>query len=130
VGKSALALTVLRQRGIPWLSTDTVRTVLRQVVPAIDEVDAGFPSADALATVMHPFIEQTIGVCLAQSPDYLIEGVEILPADIAGYRERFGETRSCFLGHGAMSTDDLRRYQGNNPWHEGYGQAELERLAG
>jgi hypothetical protein len=128
-GKSALGLTLLRERGVPWLSTDIVRTVLRDADPRIEEADTRPPDLERLATVMRPFIEHTIGVCLAVSPIYLIEGVEILPADVAEYATRFGETRACFLGNTRISAGDLRDYHGDNPWHEDLSDADLEHVA-
>ena len=128
-GKSALALALLRRHGVPWLSTDVLRTVLRWVVPRIDEVDGGLGHIDELVQAMRPFIDQTIEVCLGQSHDYLIEGVEILPADVTRYKARFGETRSCFLGDSTVSASDLRAYRGENPWHAAHAESELERMA-
>ncbi len=128
-GKSALALALLRRHGVPRLSTDVFRTVLRRVVRVIDEADAGFDHIDRLAQAMRPYIGHTIEVCLYQSHDYLIEGVEILPADISGYEARFGETRSCFLGDPTVSAADLRAYRGENPWHQMHTDSELEQMA-
>jgi hypothetical protein len=128
-GKSALALAFLRQQRVPWLSTDVIRTLLRRVVPSIDEADGGFDRIEELTRVMRPFIHQTIEVCLAQTSDYLIEGVEILPPDVDGFRERFGPTRCCFLGDSRASGAGLLDYRGENPWHAEHTEEELERMA-
>ncbi len=39
VGKSALAQRLLLSDGIQWLPTDVLRTVLRRVLPELDELD-------------------------------------------------------------------------------------------
>src|SRR5213593_1668262 len=41
-GKSALGLAFLKARGVPWLSLDVMRTVLRRIVQEVDDVDGGF----------------------------------------------------------------------------------------
>jgi hypothetical protein len=128
-GKSALALAFLRQERVPWLSTDVVRTLLRRVVPSIEEADAGFDRTEELIRLMRPFIDQIIEVCLGQASDYLIEGVEILPSDVARFRELFGPTSCCFLGDSRASAAGLRDYRGENPWHVAFTDEELERMA-
>jgi hypothetical protein len=39
VGKSSLAQRILAIDGIPWLPTDVIRTVVRQVAPEVDAID-------------------------------------------------------------------------------------------
>jgi 2-phosphoglycerate kinase len=128
-GKSALGLAMLRAHGIPWMPTDVVRHMLRQVVPEIDAIERGEGSMDDRVRVMRPFIGQLIELCLGQAPDYLLEGVEIVPDDVAGYTDRFGETRACFLGDPHASTASLRAYRGVNPWHQIHTDEELEVFA-
>jgi 2-phosphoglycerate kinase len=54
VGKSSLAHQLLLSEGIPWLSTDVLRTVLRRVLPELDELDQGDVSATAVGDLMYP----------------------------------------------------------------------------
>ena len=49
VGKSSLAQRLLTLDQIPWLPTDVLRTVLRQVLPALDAIDQDPVDAALLA---------------------------------------------------------------------------------
>jgi 2-phosphoglycerate kinase len=128
-GKSALGLAMLRAHGIPWMATDVVRHMLRSTVPEIDAIERGEGSMEDRVRVMRPFVGQLIELCLGQAPDFLVEGVEIVPDDVAGYSDRFGETRACFVGDPRASTASLRAYRGVNPWHQTHTDAELEAFA-
>ena len=51
VGKSSLAQRLLRGDGIAWLPTDVLRTVLRRVLPELDELDQGNVTAAAAGEI-------------------------------------------------------------------------------
>jgi predicted kinase len=63
VGKSSLAQRLLLSDGIPWLPTDVLRTVLRRVLPELDELDQGNVWGTAVGELMYPHIEQAVEVC-------------------------------------------------------------------
>jgi hypothetical protein len=77
-GKSALGLTLLRERGVPWLSTDIVRTVLRDADPRIEEADAKPPDLERLAGAMRPFIERTRSGLGGPSPQSVLAQADAL----------------------------------------------------
>ena len=62
VGKSALGRRVMEDRGVPWLSTDIVRTVVRSADRQIDELDRGHPDPDLVAERMYPYLERAVDV--------------------------------------------------------------------
>ena len=128
-GKSSLAMAMLRTHGVPWLPTDVVRHILRRTMPEIDAIESGPDYIEGLAQLMHPIVEELIELCLGQARDYLIEGVEILPAHVEGHAARFGQIHACFLGDSLASAGTLRAYQGENPWHQDQTDAQLEAMA-
>lgn len=132
VGKSALAQRLCNSEGIPWMPTDVVRTVLRHVLPELDEADQDPVDAARLAEVMYPHIAQAAEVCAEEADRFLIEGFELAPWYPARLRAGLaGVTiRACFLGHPAFSAADLASYRGPKPQHEReLSAAELDEAA-
>jgi 2-phosphoglycerate kinase len=113
VGKSALAQRLLRSDGIPWLPTDVLRTVLRRVLPELDELDQGNVSAAAVGELMYPHIEQAVGVCGEEAEQLLIEGPDIVPSMVPRLSAALPgiAIRSCFLGSVSFSGNDLGSYR-------------------
>ena len=54
VGTSSLAHRLMRGDGIAWLPTDVLRTVLRRVLPELDDLDQGDVSAAEVGELMYP----------------------------------------------------------------------------
>jgi hypothetical protein len=132
VGKSALGRRMLDRRGIPWLSTDILRTVLRTVVQEIDRVDRGNCDLHVLATTMYPHLERAANVALDQSQTFLMEGVEWLPRHVPALSLALENVavRGCFLGHLTYSSDDLAAYQGLSRWHALVSEDEWRAMPG
>jgi hypothetical protein len=128
VGKSALAQRLLLSDGIPWLPTDVLRTVLRRVLPELDELDQGNVSAAAVGELMYPHIEQAVEVCGEEAEQFLVEGPDIVPSMVPRLSAALAgiSIRSCFLGSVGFSADDLASYRGPKPQHEGAPRAELD----
>jgi hypothetical protein len=128
VGKSSLAQRLLKAEGLPWLSTDVVRTVLRRVLPELDALDQDPVDAARLAEFMYPHIEQAAEVCVEEAEQFLIEGFELstmYPARLQAALQGV-EVRACFLGHVTFSADDLASYRGPKP--QGEAEASLAEL--
>jgi hypothetical protein len=132
VGKSSLAQRLVAADGIPWLPTDVVRTVVRQVVPEIDAVDRDPVDFARLADVMYPHIEQAAEVCAEEAERFLIEGFELSPSYPARLEAALAgvSVRACVLGHQTFSPGDLASYCGPKPQHESESSAaELDEAA-
>ncbi len=131
VGKSSLAQRLLRSDGIAWLPTDVLRTVLRRVLPQLDDLDQGDVPAAAVGELMYPHIVQAVEVCSEKAERFLIEGPDIVPSMVG----RLSATlpgiaiRACFLGNVRFSGDDLASYRGPKPQHQGASRAELDATA-
>jgi hypothetical protein len=131
VGKSSLAQRLLLSDGIPWLPTDVLRTVLRRVVPELDELDQGNASATVVSELMYPHIEQAVEVCSEEAEQFLIEGPDIVPSMVPRLSAALPGTtiRACFLGNVRFSGDDLACYRGPKPQHDGASRGELDATA-
>jgi hypothetical protein len=132
VGKSSLAQRLLLSDGIPWLPTDVLRTVLRRVLPELDELDQGDVSGAAVSELMYPHVEQAVEVCSEEAEQFLVEGPDIVPSMVPRLSAALpGITiRACFLGNAGFSGDDLASYRGPKPQHEGdASRAELDATA-
>jgi hypothetical protein len=131
VGKSSLAQRLLRSDGIAWLPTDVLRTVLRRVLPELDELDQGDVSAAAVGELMYPHIEQAVEVCGEEAERFLVEGPDIVPSMVPRLSAALPgiAIRACFLGHVRFSGEDLASYRGPKPQHEGASRSELDAAA-
>src|SRR6266498_1745724 len=97
VGKSSLAHRLLAVDGIPWLSTDVLRTVLRRVLPELEAIDQDPVDVSLLAEFMYPHVEQAAEVCAEEAERFLIEGFELSPSYPARLRAALEKTeiRAC-----------------------------------
>jgi len=131
VGKSSLAQRLLKLDRIPWLPTDILRTVLRQVLPELDAIDQDPVDASLLSKFMYPHIEQAAEVCAEENERFLIEGFELSVSYPARLEAALGNSkiRACFLGNRSFSADDLAGYQGPKPQHRGASREELSEAA-
>lgn len=131
VGKSSLAQRLLRSDGIAWLPTDVLRTVLRKVLPQLDDLDQGDVSAAAVSELMYPHIEQAVEVCGEEAERFLIEGPDLVPSTVPRLAAALPAItiRACFLGNIGFSGNDLASYRGPKPQHEGASRAELHATA-
>jgi hypothetical protein len=131
VGKSSLAQRLLLGDGIAWLPTDVLRTVLRRVLPELDDLDQGDVPAAVVGELMYPHIEQAVEVCGEEAEQFLIEGPDIVPSMVARLSAALpGITiRACFLGNVGLSGGDLASYRGPKPQHEDASRAELDAAA-
>jgi hypothetical protein len=131
VGKSSLARRLLLTDGIPWLPTDVLRTVLRRVLPELDELDQGDVPGAVVGDLMYPHIEQALEVCSEEAERFLVEGPDIVPAMVPRLAAALPAVtiRACFLGNSRFSGDDLAGYRGPKPQHVGASRAELDAAA-
>lgn len=119
-GKTTAAKLLLREHGIPWISTDALETIIYPYIPAKkhatayphsyrkgntnDETYAMYTAKEimegyiAQSATVHPAIEAFIESERADGNDYCIEGYHITPAFAAHMQEKFtGNVCSAFL---------------------------------
>jgi hypothetical protein len=122
-GKTLLAQKVASQRGIGWLSTDTVRDVVAMLMPALYE-SGGRDSHDREADLFFPYFERVVESCSYLADEYLIDGVGFLPRHVAALSTHI-EVRPVFVGMNRVDLDILLATEGRNQWHRTLDDATL-----
>lgn len=116
-GKSTLGQQVAEKLSIGWISTDTLFDILqvKQVPPIQKEWDASPEAIAASASWFYPCLERFVwGIqSLSRSGSYLIEGVDILPAQVLQLSEQFN-IRSLFLGRSHLTLEQFDKYPGRS----------------
>ena len=115
-GKTLLAQQVASERGIGWLSTDTIRDVVSMMLPALYEVGGPGDPHDPEADLFFPYFEKVVESCSYLVHEYLIEGVGFMPRHVAELASRF-ELRPVFVGMLHVELESLLEHEGRNQWH-------------
>lgn len=123
-GKTLLAQQVASERGIGWLSTDTVRDVVAMQLPALYEVGGPGKAHDPEADLFFPYFETVVESCSYLVDEYLIEGVGFMPRHVAALSVRF-ELRAVFVGMAEVDLDTMLATEGRNRWHRDLDDATL-----
>jgi hypothetical protein len=123
-GKTLLAGRVAAERGIGWLSTDTIRDVVNMLMPALYE--SGGPGRDPgpEADLLFPFFERAVESCSYLVDDYLIEGVGFMPRHVRALAGGL-DVRAVFVGMTRVDLDVLLAHEGRNRWHRELDPATL-----
>jgi 2-phosphoglycerate kinase len=114
-GKSLLAERMRARHGVPWFTLDALKMGLYLGAPPLGVI----PSADDLATadLMWPVVEPILDHAVFDGRDYLVEGVNLRPATIAGcIADGDPPVRACFLGYPNVDLEEkaeaVARYAG------------------
>ena len=119
-----LAERLGRERGIGWLSTDTIRDVVAIQLPELYEsVGPGEPH-DPEAELFLPAFRKVVESCSYLVDDYLVEGVGFMPRHAAALALEF-ELRPVFVGMQRVRLDTLLATEGRNQWHRTLDAATL-----
>lgn len=115
-GKTRLAEQVATERGIGWLSTDTIRDVVNMLMPALYE--SGGPGRDPgpEADLLFPYFERVVESCSYLVDDYLIEGVGFMPRHVRALDDGL-DVRAVFVGMATVDLEVLLANEGRNRWH-------------
>jgi len=131
-GKSLLARRLLREREIPFFSTDYLASGLEEGAPDLG-VRHALPNR-VRGERMWPVLAGVLRNLAEVEPAYVVEGDVLLPADAARFAlAHEGRARACFLGYahcdpGARRAA-LRRGAGDvNDWVAGMTDGELDAL--
>lgn len=123
-GKSLLCQQLAAKLKAGWISTDILITLLQL------KNDAGVKqewNADPAAIAAHaewflPYLERFIWGVTSMADQYVIEGVDVLPAQVAQLAPRY-QLRSVFLGCSHMTLDRFERFPGCSPGYRGLPEA-------
>jgi hypothetical protein len=98
-GKTTLAKRILRERGIPWASTDAVRDTVSPVVPGLVEAGRLGEPPEPEADLLVPFIVRfALDMAYVAGGAYVVEGIGFLPRDVHRFERHGDDVRAVFVG--------------------------------
>ena len=115
-GKSILGQQLAAKLNAGWISTDILMTLLstKKEEGAKTEWNADPEAITANATWFFPYLERFIWGVTSMAEQYVIEGVDFLPAQVAQLAPQY-QIRSVFLGCSNMTLDRFERFPGCSP---------------
>jgi hypothetical protein len=119
-GKSILGQQLAAKLNAGWISTDILMTLLstKNEEGAKTEWNAAPEAITANATWFFPYLERFIWGVTSMAEQYVIEGVDFLPAQVAQLAPQY-QIRSVFLGCSTMTLDRFERFPGRSPGYIG-----------
>jgi hypothetical protein len=128
-GKTLLARRLGRRLGIGWLSLDTLRFVMRGLLPEVAEL-AGFgrppgPWADRF----YPYVRDAVLSSAYVEGDYVIEGVDFMPRHARALAAETPVT-ACFLGLSSPDLATIDAHSGRMDYQKHESQAVRDGLPG
>ena len=114
-GKSILCQQFAAELKIGWISTDLMMELLRvSNVPGIKrEWNASSKAIKTNAEWFFPYLEKFIWGVNSLAENYVIEGVDFLPAQISQLSRQY-PIRSLFLGCSQMTLEAFDQYPGHS----------------
>ena len=123
-GKTTLAQRLASERGIGWLSTDTIRDVVAMQLPALYQTVGPGDPHDPEADLFFPYFEKAVESCSYLVDEYLVEGVGFMPRHVVALAAEI-ERRCVFVGMQHVELDRLLATEGRNQWHRDLDDATL-----
>jgi hypothetical protein len=122
-GKSVLGQQVAASLKIGWTSTDLLVDLLRVNDETIKaEWNAAPEAIKATAEWFYPYLERFVWGVSSMAEDYLIEGVNFLPAQVKRLSAQY-QVRAVFLGCSKMTLEKFDKFPGRSV---GYAQLPEE----
>ena len=115
VGKSILGQRVFAKLNAGWVSTDVLMQLLRVKNEAGIKVEwnAAPAAITANAEWFFPYLERFIWGVSSLADNYVIEGVDFLPAQVAQLAPQY-QLRAVFLGCSSMTLERLDQFPGRS----------------
>ncbi len=119
-GKSVLCQQVSTRLKSGWISTDLLFELLRVKGEegVKTEWNAAIQAITATAEWFFPYLDRFVWGVSSMAENYVIEGVDFLPAQIAELSTRY-PVRSVFLGHSQMDLETLDQFPGRSRGYSG-----------
>ncbi len=123
-GKSILAQRIAANLNAGWVATDVLMELLRvqHDVGVKVEWNAAPAAITAHAAWFFPYLERFIWGVSSLADQYVIEGVDFLPAQVVQLAPQY-QLRAVFLGCSSMTLERLNQFPGRS---RGYGRLPEE----
>ena len=128
-GKSILCQQVSANVKAGWISTDLIAEVLRVKNEAgvKTEWNATLEAIRRDAEWFYPYLERFVWGVSSMAENYMIEGVDFLPAQVAKLSSQY-QIRSVFLGRSQMDLETLDQFPGRSPGYSHLPQEMLHQI--
>src|SRR5688572_10010624 len=115
-GKSILGQQVAANLNIGWISTDLLMELLRvkNDEGVKTEWNATPEAITANANWFFPYLKRFVWGITSQAKNYVIEGVDFLPADVKRLSAQY-QISTVFLGCSRMTLESLDQFPGRSP---------------
>lgn len=129
-GKSILAQRLCSTLKVGWVSTDLLMDLLRvkDAVGIKVKWDAVPEAITANAEWFFPYLERFIWGVSSLADDYIIEGVDFLPAQVVQLSTRY-PIRTVFLGCSHMTLERFDQFPGRSRGYSGLPEALRRQIA-
>ncbi len=129
-GKSILGQRVAAQLQIGWISTDLILPLLRmtQVEGVKTEWNAAPEAIATNAEWFFPYLERLVWGATCLADNYLIEGVDFLPAQVKQLSAQY-PIQALFLGCAQMTLEHFDQFPGRSHGYSGLPEAVRRRFA-
>ena len=119
-GKSILGQQVAANLRVGWTSTDLLLTLLgmTKVEGMKTEWNAAPEAIRASAEWFFPYLERFVWGAASLAENYLIEGVDFLPAQVQQLSKEY-QLQAVFLGCSQMTLGHFDQYPGRSPGYSG-----------
>lgn len=120
VGKTTLSQLFASQLKAGWISTDVLHGVLnlRNYDGPKHEWNAAPEAITMTAEWFYPYLKRFVWSIGSMAENYIIEGVNFLPAQISQLSEEY-QIRAVFLGCSHMTLDTFDRFPGHSRGYAG-----------
>jgi hypothetical protein len=114
-----------------WISTDVLMDLLRMAnVPGCKmQWDAAPGAITANAEWFFPYLERLIWGVSSFTDQYVIEGVDFLPAQVAALSTHY-PLRAVFLGCSRMTLEDFTRFPGRSKGYINLSETQRRQMVG
>lgn len=120
-GKSFIASKVMKEKDIPYFSTDFLLWSLGGDDGLFSYSDPDFH----VSKILKPYILKIISFLIRNKTDYLIEGTHITPSLFMELKELYkDEIKACFLGYPTIDSEykfeEILKFESNetNKWYK------------
>jgi len=124
-GKSSLANVLLQKNKVPYLATDIVVNMLKNVAPELGVTPK--KSFSENAEIFFPYLEQFVELARYDENNYCVEGCVIMPKQVTELSKKY-KVRAVFLGFSKLKVEEIMKYMGSNKWMEGKSKKEQRNI--
>lgn len=120
MGKSSLAQLILKENGIPYVSTDALTVMLEPIGQPT------FYGAEK-ANQFFPHLELFVDRILRTAPNYVIEGDAFSPEHVKKLQDKY-EVKSVFLTMSKINPESITANTKHDTWTDDISDSELRLL--